>query len=485
MPALPIRLLCALVLPLLPLAAQATRAAVPPERPNFVVLFLEGTGSGWASTSVAMDEHRPAAKAFAAQTPSLQRLADTGMRFADFYVSGPRCTPSRASLLTGMSAAKLGMTYVNEGGAERRGAGRGGRGAEEAGEAPAVRKLIPPNCRTELPSDVTTIAELLHDAGYATAHYGKWHVGRERPSRHGFDQDDGANTNRGPANNDKPNPEEGLAITERGIDFVRAQQAAKRPFYLQLSHYGGGSADESRAETRQALAAELRGLRGKSAWQAAILRDIDDQIGRVLAALDELRVGDSTYVFVVFDHGAAGRNANAPLTGGKGSVHEGGIRVPFLVRGPGVKAKACSHVRASTADVLPTIADLAGIRTWPKAVEGGSLAAVLRQGGVGTVARPREELVVHFPHYDLGSGPASAIFVDDYKLVRRYEDGARLLFDIGRDPEEQHDLAKAEPARVAELERCLDAYLQSIGAAMPTPNPEFAKDAPATGDKRK
>lgn len=455
--------------------------------PNFVVLFLEGTGSGFPSTSVAMDDTLPDAKAFAAATPTLAKFAADGMRFAQFYVSAPRCTPSRASLLTGMSAAKLGMTYVNEGGTERRGGEGGGkRNGGAADDAATVHKLIPPTCRTELPAEVTTIAELLHDAGYATAHFGKWHVGRERPSAHGFDVDDGANTNRGPGRSEKPNPDQGIAITDAGIAFAKAQLAAKKPFYVQISHYGGGSEDEARAETRQALAAELRGMRGKTAWQAAILRDIDDQFARVLAALDEMKVADSTYVVVVFDHGASGRNANAPLSGGKGSVLEGGIRVPFVVRGPGIARGVCCRVRASTADVLPTIAELAGVKSWPNDVEGGSLAAVLRGSGKGTVARPRDDLVVHFPHYDLGSGPASAIFLGDFKLVRRYEDGARLLFDVSKDPGERNDLAAAQPARVAEMEKRLDAYLKAIHAALPTPNPEYGKgDGDTDGKNRK
>lgn len=442
--------------------------------PNFVVFFLEGTGSGFPSTSVTMDDTLPDAKAFAAATPTIGKLAADGMRFAEFYVSAPRCTPSRASLLTGMSAAKLGMTYVNEGGTERRG-GEGGGKRNGGDENSAVKKLIPPTCRTELPAEVTTIAELLHDAGYATAHFGKWHVGRERPSHHGFDVDDGANTNRGPGRSEKPNPEQGVAITDAGIEFAKKQLAAKKPFYVQISHYGGGSEDEATAETRQALAAELRGMRGKTAWQAAILRDIDDQMGRVLAALDVMKVADSTYVVLVFDHGAAGRNTNAPLSGGKGSVLEGGIRVPFVVRGPGIARGVCCRVRASTADVLPTVAELAGVTSWPSEVEGGSLAAVLRGNGKGPVARPHEELVVHFPHYDLGSGPASAIFLGDYKLVRRYDDGARMLFEVRKDPGERQDLAASQAARVTEMEKRLDAYLKAIHAAMPTPNPEYGK----------
>ena len=149
-------------------------------------------------------------------------------------------------------------------------------------------------------------------------------------------------------------------ITDRGIRFARAQWQAGCPFFLQLSHYGGGTADESRPETRQALAAQLRGLRGKTAWQTAILRDIDTDVGRLLAALEESGLADDTYVLVSFDHGASGRNSNLPLAGGKGSLLEGGVRVPFLVRGPGVSADSCCHTRASSVDLNPASATASG-----------------------------------------------------------------------------------------------------------------------------
>jgi len=477
-------------------AAQAERPATksptktttqaPPKHPNFVFVQFEGTGAGWASTSVAMDDRRPDAKVAAARTPQLAALASEGMRFAEFHATAPRCTPTRASFLTGVGAAKLGMTYVNEGGQERRGAGGGGgggggedgrrgRNGERDTTPPADTRLVPPTSLAELPESTTTIAELLREAGYRSAHFGKWHVGRAVPGVHGFDEHDGANTNQGPGRDPKPNPEQAVAITDRGLAFAKAQQAAGKPFFLQLSHYGGGSEEEARPETRQAMAAEVQGRRAKDTWQAAILHDIDSELGRLLAGLAQAGLADSTYVLVSFDHGAAGRDANAPLRGGKGSVLEGGIRVPFLVRGPGVAAGVCSHVRASACDLLPTIAELAGITKWPSEVEGGSLAAVLRGRGVGVVARPREEFVVHFPHYDLqNGGPASAIFVDDWKLIRSYETGSVQLFFVSADPEERRDRAAAEPKVVADLQRRLDAYLRAIDAGMPTPKPAAA-----------
>ena len=497
---LPLLLLCAAIAAASPLRAlpqdpaKGSKPATPTQstqkRPNFVFVQLEGTGAGWSSTSVAMDERLPDAKNTFAITPNLEALAKDGTRFSDFYVSAPRCTPARATFLTGISAAKLKMTYVNDGGQERRGGGAGGGrngggggGGQRRNQAPDTSaedgngqtKWIPPRSTPELPAAITTIAELLKPQGYASAHFGKWHVGRQAPSAHGFDEHDGPNTNQGPGRDPKPNPEQAATITDKGLAFAKAQKEAGVPFYLQLSHYGGGSAEESSAETRQKLAQQIRSLREKAMWQAAILHEIDGHIGRLLAGLGELGLDESTYVFVSFDHGMSGRNSNAPLSGGKGSVREGGVRVPFLVRGPGVARGVSSHVRGSGADLLPTIADFAGIKQVPDGVEGGSLAAVLRGDAKAEVARPREDFVVHFPHYDLGNGgPASAIWLGDHKLIRCYEDGSVRLYDLGKDPGEAKDLAASMPEKKAELEKRLDDYLKAIDAAMPTKNPDYA-----------
>ncbi len=372
-----------------------------------------------------------------------------------------------------MHAAGLGITYVHETGAEQRGDRGGqqdGRRGRRASESEGQR-LLPPSSATELPDGATTIAGLLRDAGYATAHFGKWHVGRATPAAHGFDVHDGANTNMGPGRDRTPNPEQSFAITDRGMAFVREQAAKGRPFYLQLSHYGGGTAEESRPETREALAAELRGMRGKTAWQRAILADVDCNLGRMLDLLDELGLADQTYVIFSSDHGAAGRNANQPLRGGKGSVLEGGLRVPFVVRGPGLPAGLEASARGSGTDLLPTVAELAGIGRAPAGVEGTSLVAALREPRTGKAQRPDDALVVHFPHYDLGYAPASAIFVGRHKLVRDYESDTVALFDVRADPQEAHDLAEQDPKLAAQLQRLLEECLRRADARLPTPNP--------------
>jgi arylsulfatase A-like enzyme len=454
-------------------------------KPNFV--FILGEAHGWSATSVDMDGAEPSHARPVGLTPNLERIAKEGMRFSEFYVSAPRCTPSRASFFTGISPAKLHMTYVNEGGKERRGSG------EEVSDA--GQRVVPPAPLKELPSEVPTTGTLLGRQGYATAHFGKWHVGRLDPTQHGFDLSDGPNTNQGPERG-APNPRQCFAITERGIEFMKAQVKAEKPFFLQLSHYGVGTEEESTPESYAETMAALPRLSGKTLASAAGVRDMDKAIGQVLAAIEELGIAKNTYIFFSTDHGNQGGNggrngssANPPLTGGKGSVREGGIRVPFLAMGPDIAAGTICGQRATGMDLLPTLLELAGAPLEkpenPDAlttVEGGSLAQVLRSTGAGKIVRPREEIVIHFPHYDLDNGgPASAIFLGEWKLVRNYDTGAITLHDITKDREERHDVAREQPEKVQELLAKLDAYLVAVKAQMPTKAGESpAEPAPPT-----
>ena len=442
------RTLCAIFLAAsLPLAAK---------QPNFVVVL--GEGHGWSSTSVQMDDAVPASKSADTVTPNLETLANGGMRFANFYAASPRCTPSRAAIFTGKSPAALHMTFVGEGKADNRGAANG--------------KLLPPDCSIELPAGETTIAEFLKANGYATAHFGKWHVGRVDPSQHGFDESDGPTNNGGPDNVPNPHPKQLFGMTERGMDFMARQVKAGKPFYLQMSHYAFRHAEGSRHES-------AKPAEPAPADPAQAEADLDIAFGMVLKKIADLGIADNTYVIFTTDHGSPGRNP--PLAGGKGTVSEGGLRVPFIIRGPGIQPGTCSHVRAEDEDIFPTVAALADItKPLPAGVEGGSLAAVLRDAGKGVVKRPREEFVVHFPHYDKDpSGPASAILLGDFKLIRTYETGAPRLYNIAQDPGERRDLASEMPEKTTALDARLTAYLESVHAQMPVPNPNFDPSKPA------
>jgi len=398
-------------------------------RPNFV--FILGEGHGWSSTSVQMDDTVPGSKSAFVRTPNFEKLAQGGMRFANFYAPSPRCTPSRASLFTGKSPAQLHMTFINEG---KKDSGTSSNG-----------RVLTPSASMELAASEVTIAQLLKRAGYATAHFGKWHCGRANPREHGYDENDGANGNGGPDDADNPHPKQLYLMTERGMGFMVRQVKAGKPFYLQLDHYASRHGGDARPESIAAVKSWGGNLEERDLGTAAADWDLDVAFGLVLKKLDELGIANNTYVIFTTDHGTPGKNP--PLAGGKGTVSEGGLRVPFIMRGPGIKPGVCSHVRTIGEDLVPTMAELAHLTgPLPQGIEGGSFAAVLANAGNGSVKRPREEFVVHFPHYDKDEiGPASAIYLGDFKLIRVYETGALKLFNVAKDPGERHDLAQEMP----------------------------------------
>ncbi len=432
-------------------AGDSGDTSPPVTHPNFVVFY--GEARGWTSTSVQQDDQVPGSRSDIFLTPNLDDLADAGATFTDFYAPSPRCMPSRAAYLTGKSPARLHMTFVGEG----------------ASDGVPTGDVVPPDTVTTLPTTEVTLAALLGEAGYATAHFGKWHAGNLDPTAYGFDESDGPTTNRGPGGSEHPNPTEAFGTAARGIDFMQREVAAGRPFYLQISHYGGGDAIDALPETYSAESERLAGERESDIIDAAILRDMDTSVGQVLAALRDLGIEGETYVIFTADHGRAGRTSNRPLAQGKGTVWEGGVRVPLLVRGPGVPRGVHPRTVASQVDLYPTVAELAGIDgPLPTDLEGGSLYSVLT-GDATTVHRAYDPFVVHFPHYDKDPlGPASSIRVGDEKLTRYYEDGSLHLYDLSVDLAEENDLATIQPDRARALETEMDAYLTAVGAQMPT-----------------
>jgi arylsulfatase A-like enzyme len=348
-------------------------------------------------------------------------------------------------------------------------------------------RVIPPPATEELPARIETLGAVLKKQGYATAHFGKWHVGRVNPSEHGFDESDGPNNNGGPDEVEDPNPKQCHAIAGLAVDFISRQTKVGKPFYVQLSEYPGRGLHPASPEKIEAVKVRLGNrLDYARISTAAGDEEIDDSIGVVLAKLKELGLMENTYVVYTADHGAQGRRANGMLTNGKGTVWEGGLRVPLLVCGPGIKAGGFTHVRASTVDLFPTLSELAGVKaeSLPAELEGGSLKAVWMGEKNPLVKRPREEWVVHFPHYDKDdSGPASALFLGSLKLIRFYETDQRRLFDLSSDLSEQQDLAAKESEKREALEQRLTDYLSWVGAGLPVPNPHYVPGGERSGDR--
>jgi len=342
------------------------------------------------------------------------------------------------------------------------------------------RKMIAPQHVTALPTSETTIAELLRKRGYATAHFGKWHLHGGGPGSHGFDRHDGDTGNGGPGAYEDPDPKDIFGVTSRAMHFMEDQVTAGKPFYVQLSHYAVHSPNKALSSTKAKLASVPVGRRHTNIEYAAMTQDVDTSVGMVLRKIDALGIADSTYVIFMSDNGAGakrGSGENDPLGGGKATLQEGGIRVPLIARGPGIDAGSINHENVVGFDLFPTFCELAGYRgPLPAGIEGTSLVPLLRgNDGAHGLQRKHEELVFHFPHYGRGpkQQPQSAILVGSLKLIRSYETGAEQLFDLASDIGERSDLASKMPAKRKELSERLDAYLSRVGAQLPTVNQDY------------
>ncbi|MCF7848372.1 MAG: sulfatase-like hydrolase/transferase [Kiritimatiellales bacterium] len=456
-----------------PEAGRTSAASVIPgkiSKPSFVFILIDDMG--WTGLSAAMDDQVKESKSDYYQTPNIEILASQGMRFSNAYSPGPMCTPSRAGILTGKTPAELHLTTPGGGGRVR-----------------DYQRLIPAQQVNGLPEKEDTVAELLKKEGYATAHFGKWHLGNVSPGEHGFDYHDGTTANDGPGAYKDPNPKDMFGITERAIDFLSGQVQAGKPFYLQLSHYAVHMPNEALQKTIEKFNKLPTGKRHINPEYAAMTYDLDTAIGILLKKIEELGIADSTYVVLMSDNGAPGnprRPENVPLAGGKGSLYEGGIRVPLIVCGPDIKPNTFCRESVTGCDLFPTFCEWAGVPAYAKAtadkpgigkIEGTSLVPLLT--GEGKFQRLENTLLFHYPHY--GQGPAqkpqSAIIVGNYKLLRDLETGTAQLFDLDKDISEANDLSKRMPEKAQEMEKLMDARLKAVGAQLPTKNPDYDPSA--------
>lgn len=442
---IPIRLLL-----LLGFSVMAAAAESPP---NFVLILSDD--QDWNGLSVPMHPDLPNSKSDFHLTPNLEKFASQAMRFSSGYAPAPVCSPTRISLQTGRNPAALRWT--------------------KAAPAEDGHKLIEAENRKSIRVDETTIAEVLKRAGYATAHYGKWHLGGGGPAQHGYDESDGDTGNRDADRFVDPNPVDIFGMTERAAAFMEKQSKAGKPFYLQMSYHALHVPGNALKSTREFYDKRTPGKMHRDPARAAITTDLDTGVGKLLGHIERLGLTNRTYIVYTSDNGGGGGGGKGdarPLRAGKGGVWEGGIRVPFIVRGPGIKADSWCHLPVVGYDLFPTFCGLAGVKEkLPLDLEGGDISHLFH-GATTPVKRPREELVFHFPHYQ-GGTPHSAIRRGDYKLIEFYETGERMLFNLRTDLGERNDIAKTNPDIAADLSQRLKSYLAAVGAAMPKPNPDY------------
>lgn len=446
-------------------AVQPVCAESDIQKPNIV--FMLSDDQNWNGLSVAMHPNVPGSKGIVFHTPSLAKLASQGMRFSAAYSPAPVCSPTRISLQTGKSPAQMHWTK-----------------AGPSVNAAAGYKMIGPRLNKNISARETTVAEMLRSAGYATAHYGKWHLNGGGPAQHGYDEHDGNIGNEYAQRYGDPNPVDIFGMARRASAFMEQNKRARKPFFIQLSWHALHSPQNALKTTRKKYDHLTRGNNFRRADMAAMTEDLDSGVGEVLKAIDRLGLADNTYVIYMSDNG--GGNRRGPLNGGKGSVWEGGIRVPLIIRGPGIQPNSWCHTRVVGFDFFPTFCEWAGIAAnkLPKGIEGGSIVSLLAKPGQGQVKRPREELVFHFPHYQSGDGPHSAIFQGNLKLIKFYETGRLALFDISKDLGEQYDLSSRMPDQTQQLDQRLTAYLKTVEAQMPIRNPQYNPNREPTSRKK-
>lgn len=454
----------------------------PAPPPNVVVVLVDDLG--WRDVGVYGQD--------VARTPRIDAFAREGMLFEAAYAANPVCSPTRAALLTGKYPARVnindwipGTPYPNE-------------------------PLAAPIDLDQLPLEHTTTAEALRARGYATFHVGKWHLGGEGflPEDQGFDVNwmgrgtghpashfhpYGAARDGKPAASHEvrplsPDSQPGEYLADRqvldALELVRGAVEAHRPFYLYLPLYTVHTPIEAKPEdverhrslraARIAAAAPEERAALESALPrpayAAMLENLDSAMGALLDGLRELGVERDTIVVFTSDNGGLSQvTDNRPLRGGKRSLWEGGIRVPLLVRWPGVVAPGsrCAEPVVSQ-DVHATLCDLSGAPIEPEArADSRSLVSLL--DGSATKL-DREALYWHFPQYEIdATPPRGAVRRGDWKLIESYADRSTLLYDLRGDPSETHDLSAERPDIARELVEQLRAWRRSVGAAMPEP----------------
>jgi arylsulfatase A-like enzyme len=456
-------------------------------KPN--ILFILADDFGYHDMSVMGSEFY--------ETPNIDRIANEGMIFTDGYAACQVCSPSRASIMSGKFPARHGITdWI------------GARTGEEWRKAGRHNQLLPPEYVHNLPHEYVTLPEALKEVGYKTFFTGKWHIGGKGswPEDHGFDINKGGWDVGSPRGGyfapwENPNLESGpdgqnlsMRLAEETVDFIKENKDTS--FFAYLSFYavhGPIQTTQEKWAKYRAKAEELgiaetgfemghflpiRQVQDNPVY-AGLVEAMDDAVGKVLNALDEMGLDENTIVIFTSDNGgvAAGdafATSNHPLRAGKGYQFEGGIREPYFIKMPGMEGGQKNSTPVTGTDFYPTLLELAGADLRPKEhTDGVSLVPLLNGGTIDE--RP---LIWHYPHYgNQGGQPSSIIRLGKWKLIHYYEDGREELYNLETDIEETVDLADENPELATELSKQLFEMLNEMGAHYPERDPEWTREA--------
>ncbi len=471
---------CLLCCALLSLSFFAVDLSLAADRaPNIVLILADDLG--WSDLGCyGADLH---------ETPFLDQFARESLRFTDAYAM-PVCSPTRAALMTGKHAARVHMTIWSEGSLS----------------GPKNRVLLQADALHSLPRTETTLAKQLQAAGYLTALIGKWHLGDadHYPETHGFDVNVGGTHWGAPHTFWWPyrgsgrfgtefryvphmefgKPGEYLTdrLTDEALDVI--DRAGDQPFFLYLSHHAPHTPIEAKPADVEYYQAKLTpAMHHQNGVYAAMIKSLDESVGRVLAHLKHRDLDKQTIVVFLSDNGgfvgvdgksgqAVPVTNNAPLRSGKGSCYEGGIRIPLLIRWPGVtRAGTVCHEPVVVMDLFSTLLASAGLRLSPEnEVDGLDLRPLLTEPA-GQL--DRKTLFFHYPHYYATTTPVSALRSGDWKLLEYYEDQQVELYNLKDDLGESTELSRRHPEVVGKLRAELNTWRNDLQVALPKPNPDY------------
>lgn len=456
------------------------------------VVFILADDLGWADTTLyGHTEYY--------RTPNLERLAKRGMTFTRAYANSPLCSPTRASILTGQTPARHGSTAPQH----HEGAVRMKPSVNEGANAPG-NKALQTLSVTRLDTGLPTLGKLISKAGYATAHFGKWHLGPEpySPLEHGFDVDVPHFAGPGPKGFMGPwtyhnleTKDENEHIEDRmareAVTWMESVKEGKKPFFMNYWMFSV----HAPFDAKSGLIEEYRKKIDPNAAQrsptyAAMIHSMDDAVGTLLDAVDASGTADSTIIFFTSDNGGNMYNeiddtrptSNLPLRGGKATMFEGGVRVPAVIVWPGItKPGSRSSEIIQSADFYPTLLKQLRIKM-PAGheVDGMDITPALRGGTLD-----RRGIFTFFPHSPPVPDwlpPSMSVISRDWKLIRLFhqgENGAHdyLLYNLKEDIGEQNNLAKSHPEKVQLLDRMIEDHINRVGAVAPVPNPNFDPEA--------
>jgi len=488
----------------------APLAALAADKPNVVFILADDLGAHdlacFGSTFY--------------ETPNIDRLAKRGTRFTQAYAASPLCSPTRSSILVGQYPARTGITapvchinpiYLNK----------------ELIQGGPNKRLLDANSLSRLKPEYFTLAEALKEAGYATAHFGKWHLGHNlKPADHyepmdqGFDSDfPHAPNAAGPGNGylapwkfiKDPTITDDVGVN---IEDRMSKEAAKyiaahkdRPFYLNYWAYSVHSPWNARADYVEHFKSKVDPKNPQhNALYAAMVKSLDDGVGRIVQAIDDAGIADNTIIVFYSDNGGYAyppkktdpegyadipATSNLPLRSGKASLYEGGTREPFILAWPGkAKVDATSDILFQSVDFYPTLLSFLGLKPHAGLKLDGLDQSKALLGGESA----RDRVFCHFPHGNAardavmdGFYAGTSVRKGDWKLIRFYarnDDGTDdlELYDLKNDLGERHNLAKEKPELVQELNALITDFLKDTEAVIPKLNPGFGKAVVAPKD---